>query len=209
VLGLVVVLVRWPGVTEGFSAGYRWVANHVLLDHVTFGAIGRARFRAPTSAEFGTGRNVETDAVMVLRLEGFPAEQTVSMSVRRDAYLPLAIFIVTVLPSPLSWRRKARCLAIGTPVMFLLVLGCLWLATFWIFTREVPVLFNFPARDKAALDFFAHALLMPPDNRFLVPLVLAIGLCLWQSRRPEVAAARVSIPLGRQDEKMAGSSPLS
>ena len=102
------------------------------------------------------------------------------VSLRRDSYLPLLLFVALVIAVPLEARRKLRCLAIGVPAMLLLTFAALWLLVAWQFAFGVRGVYELGATARFVLDLAFRTLLVPPGNRFIAPVLLAAGLIYWQ-----------------------------
>ena len=121
-----------------------------------------------------------TDTSVVLTADGQPGRALLGISLRRDAYLPLLIVLAVVLAAPIPWRRKLRCAGWG----LLIELGVTWVALVLLvgsaLAAGLPGLYGPTA--TALWDLAARTLLMPPGNRFVIPLGIGIGLALANSR---------------------------
>ena len=184
---LLVLALPWPGLREGFARAYSGSLDLVLLDHITFGKGGHARLRAASVEERKIEAHVATDAVLVLRVEGHTGTLDVGMSLRRDAYLPIVMIIALIAAAPLPWRRRGHALAIGVPVTVGLTIACQWLGALWMFCNRLPSVVPLGALAHAIVDGSFDLLLLPPANRFVVPLLVGLGLVWWQARRSVIS----------------------
>jgi hypothetical protein len=188
---LALIAIPWPGLARGFSAGYAALVNQALFAHLAFGQGGHARLRPAEADELRGPQNVTPDSVIALQVDGYTGDLTFGMSLRRDAYLPIGILLATVLTAPLPWRRRLRGAAGGGAVMLLLTGACQWFGVLWLFASHLAAVMALGARSQALIDGLYQSLLLPPANRFLVPLFLGIALVWRQLGR---SAAAVSGP---------------
>jgi hypothetical protein len=175
VVGFCLLALPWRSVATGFAAGYAAAADAVLFDHLTFGRGGHARLRPLRAGEADAAANVTPDAVIVLRVDGYSGEVPWTMSLRRDAYLPIAVLFAVVAAAPVPWRRRLRALAIGLPAIVVLTLGCQWFGILWLFGFNLRAVVDWSARQTELTDGLYQILLLPPANRFVVPLLMGIG----------------------------------
>lgn len=167
----------WPSarVAHGFAVAYSGLAN-VILASITFGNGGRARLVAAETNVSRVGDAVAADTQIALTVDGRTNSARLGISLRRDAYLPLLILLATVLAGPLAWRRKLQVGAIGLGIELLITLGAVVLLVGSALALGVPGLY--PPRSAALWDLASRTLLLPPGNRFIVPLGIGVALSL-------------------------------
>jgi hypothetical protein len=205
-LGLL-VLGAWPStsVELAFSAAYCRCAN-LVLDQVTFGGRGHAHLNALSSIDRRATDNVTADAVLALSVDHYRGSLPLGISLRRDVYLPLLIVLALIAAVPLPVRQRLTCLPIAAGVTMVAGIAANALVAAWTFSVELKGIYA-PGSTATALRSFAYsALLLPPGNRFVAPLVLGLGLVAWVSgvrRLGRRAAARDVAPAADDDERRA------
>jgi hypothetical protein len=208
------VLGGWPrpDLRAAFSRGYAAAAD-LVLDQLSFGQGGRATL-VPEKGEARTGAAVEQDARLVLSVSGYEGEVPFGLSLRRDAFLPCLIVIAALIGAPLPARRKLLCLGAGTAAVLALSLACVYLTAAWLFSGQLTRVYQPSAAWAWVLDVMAGALLLPPSNRFALPLVLAAVLVFVlrgpsvpraRSPRPQPAPAQSGSPLREEGETLPAS----
>jgi hypothetical protein len=208
------VLGGWPrpGLRAAFSRGYAPAAN-LVLHNLSFGEGGRATL-VPETGEARAGAAVEQDARLALSVAGYDGELPFGLSLRRDAFLPCLIVIAALIGAPLPARRKLLCLGVGTATVLALSLVCVYLTAAWLFSSQLTRVYQPSAAWAWALDVIAGALLLPPSNRFALPLVLAAVLVFAlrgpsgpkaRSPRPQPAPAGSESPLREEGETLPAS----
>jgi hypothetical protein len=136
------------------------------------------------------GGAIVEDARLVLSVDGFEGELPFGLSTRRDAYLPALLLLGAVAGAPLGARRKLVCVGAGIATVWVLSLVCVHLTAVWIFATRLEGVYAADSAWRGVLDVVAGALLLPPSNRFALPLVLALGLVIWFGRpQPSAGAA--------------------
>lgn len=199
----VLLLLGWPrpGLRAAFAGAYATVANG-LLTRLSFGEGGTAKLVSEAGGPV-VGAAVEQDARLLLGVTGYEGEVPFGLSLRRDAYLPCLILIGALIGAPLPLRRKLICLGAGTATVLALSLGCVYLTTAWLFSTQLTRVYQPSAAWAWILDVMAGALLLPPSNRFALPLLMAAGLVYFlrgpsaprgQSLPPPPAPARSESP---------------
>jgi hypothetical protein len=188
----------WPGSAQGFARGYGALANAIVFAPAHFGPLGRARLAPLTDDVAGESsaagsQGVVPDAVLALRVEGHTGELRFGVSLRRDAHLVLAVLFAVILAAPLGWRRRARALAVGVPVVLLLTLACQWLGAACLFASRLGTIYPLGPTMQALLDTSHEALLLPPANRFVVPLIVGLASCCWQRGHADDRAASPTV----------------
>jgi hypothetical protein len=181
-------------VRNAFSAAYAAAANPVLT-RLSFGRGGHAALVAG-GGPGDPGRAVEDDARLVLTVAGFEGELPFGLSLRRDAFLPAVVLVAALAGAPLAARRKALCLALGVGAVLVLSLICVCLTAAWIFASRLQGVYDPTSVGRSVLDLLAGTLLLPPGNRFAVPLALGAALVFWSTtpsrriRQPPAAPGR-------------------
>jgi hypothetical protein len=178
-LALAIGMLPWPRLGEGWSRAFVALANGIVLGHAEFGAGGQAQLRLARPEQRGKGENVSTDAVLVLSVKGYQGNIELGMSSRRDGYLPLLVLIAVVVSAPLPWKRRSGNLAAGVPVIVGLSLVCLWLGIAAVFAGRVRGVYAPDSWSRATIVLAEQVLLLPPANRFVVPLCLGLLLSFW------------------------------
>ncbi len=101
----VLLVIRWPGVREG----YRWFfAETTEIVYGKFGASGVVSCKPAV----GQGE-ADLDVMLGKRIKGRIGEAPVAIDTGRTGYVPNAVLITLVLASPISWKRKWRALLLG------------------------------------------------------------------------------------------------
>jgi hypothetical protein len=171
-----------PGAARAFSVIYCPIAN-LVLGHQTFGRGGHARLLPLDDVVRRDGDNVTADTALSLTVAGFTGDLRLGVSLRRDAYLPLLILVALIAASPLPAARRLAALAIGIPIMTALNLAALDLLVVSTFALRLKAIYDAGAVARGLLDFAGGALLTPPGNRFIAPLVLGAAIIAWQCTR--------------------------
>ncbi|TPV94164.1 MAG: hypothetical protein B7733_16710 [Myxococcales bacterium FL481] len=183
---LLFAAVAWPRPSwrVAFSEAFCRVAN-VMTRGVEIGNGGRFEFQAAsdTSVARSVGENVTSDARLVLTAAHVKGQMVLGINTRRDAFLPLAIFVALIVASPLTaWRKVATVLAGGLALHVSAVVGYVALAR-WTFAGLPQPIYRPDAWVRQALDIVFHVVLLPPANRFVVPVLVAALLVWPQIRR--------------------------
>lgn len=178
-----------PGVVLGFSRIYCPLAN-VVLSNLTFGERGHARMVPLSRIERRDGDNVTADARVSLTVDGFEGELPLGVSLRRDVYLPLLLALLVIALSALSLRRRLACGAIAAVTVLGAGVAANALVAAWTFATQLRGLYPPGTAHRRFLELAYSALLSPPGNRFIAPLLLGVGLVLWQGARSQQASHR-------------------
>jgi hypothetical protein len=188
-----------PSVALAFSRIYCPLAN-VVLSNLTFGERGHARTIPLSRIERREGDNVTADALVSLTVDGFKGDLPLGVSLRRDVYLPLLLALLVIALSGLSLRRRLVCAAIAVPVVLGAGVAANGLVAAWTFATQLRGLYPPGTAHRRFLELAYSALLSPPGNRFIAPILLGAGLVLWHRLRarplpaPDLPPARVSDP---------------
>jgi hypothetical protein len=126
---------------------------------------------------------ISADTRLSIRVEDIPSEAEFGLTLRRDSYLPLLIFLAAILATPTRLRTRLSCLAIGVPIIALVAIASVYALVAYVLLHELPQLFSDLAAWRGVLDFVFERWLSPPANRVIAPLLLAAGLLLARSRR--------------------------
>jgi hypothetical protein len=181
----------WPGVARAFSALYCPFGN-LIVGHQTFGYGGHARLAPLDRIARQASDNVTADASIALTVDGFQGDMRLGVSLRRDAYLPLLIAIALIAAAPLALGRQLRSLAIAVPLLLLWTAAVFQLLVIWTFATQLRGIYTSSPLQQRLVDLAYGALLAPPGNRFIAPIVLAIGTIAWQARRSDKSCAPVT-----------------
>jgi hypothetical protein len=181
----ILLLAGWPWgfVRVGFSQSFSALANPVFRQVRFDRGILLQLLPLPPGAVRQPGDNVEADTHIVLRVPGTQAGGArMGMSLRRDAYLPLLLFVALTLVLPLRGRDKARCLAAGVPAVLVVAMASIAIAiTFMLSTREGSMI---PGWQREVSTFLFDCWLTPPGNRVIAPVIFALALAAYAARRP-------------------------
>lgn len=183
--GSVVFLVcaaPWPGLRPVWSAAYSTVAN-VAFDQITFGRGGHARLRPAVGAELDVKEAVATDTIVKVTVTGHTGELLFGVSARRDAQLPLALLVAVLMAVPLPATRRIGSLLAGTFVCVCASVGLLYVGVASFFAERLATVWAPSPFASQVLQLANSILLLPPANRFVLPLVLGVVL-VWFARRP-------------------------
>jgi hypothetical protein len=176
---IALTLAGWPSteLRSFVSASLCRVVNPMLAE-LQFGSGGHAHLTtAAVTGVRGPGDAVSADAALNLTVQHHPQQLTVGISLRRDFYLPLAIFMVAVAVAPVPRRRRCVALLLGLPVAFYVCFAGLFVTISWLFAHHAPTVMPLSPRALTWLDTIVSMLLMPSTPRFFVPLAIA-GLTL-------------------------------
>lgn len=172
-LVVVALALPWRGIGSGFNRALSALCN-VALSGAAFAGGIRAELAPLEPGETAqAGSNVMEDTRLVLRA---PAGRHASLglSLRRDAYLPLAIFLGAVAALPLAVREKVACLALGAPVVILIAVASIWLLVAQV-TSHLPGAAS-GQFERAVSAFMFERWLTPPGNRVIAPVLFAAAL---------------------------------
>lgn len=186
----------WPSDTVrfGFSTFVSAVSN-ATLGYMRFDSGARVMLAPlPKGVKRGANDNVEADTSVSLHWPGAPPRVGYTMSSRRDAYLPLVIFVAVILAMPLGLRRKLVCLAVGVPVTLAVALSSVAIVVTYLFSQSPGNVI--PKWQGAAAEFLFERWLSPPGNRVIAPLLfgLALGLAAKHFRMPRGARSAEENP---------------
>jgi hypothetical protein len=166
----------WPwSVREiAFSRALSAIGN--LCFHAVPIASGTELVLVPLLAtpERSATENVDADTQLVLRLAG--REARLGISLRRDAYLPLSIFVAAILVLPLERRRKLASLGLGVPLVIGVAIASV--ANLALFVSSQAPGFAVPQWQARLAEFVFDCWLTPPGNRVIAPLFLTLGFAL-------------------------------
>jgi len=178
VVVMVLLALPWPSLRQGFAAAYCSLAN-VTFGELTFGSGGRLHMLALDSA-LGpkTADDFNYDSVLQLSAVGRDS-LPFGMSLRKDLFLPLCVFLAVTFAAPTSYRQKLLACALGIPSLTLLWLGLIGITAVWGFS-SMPGLLSLSQSSLTLIDTLVAVLLVPPGNRFVVPLLLSVWIAVRQ-----------------------------
>jgi hypothetical protein len=182
---VVVILgfVLWPLLSDAYTSSFQASAN-ALLGGMRFGKGGHALFLPASNQQAAsTGRDASWEAPVELSIEGVEKKHVVSVNPRRLAYLPWFCFAALVAATPLRASAKAKCLLVGSALLGLIALVSVWVIIAWIFARVPGLVYDLESWERTLLDLSYEAFVTPMGNKFVLPLILAVGLVLWQMAR--------------------------
>jgi len=175
------------------AASWPWSAREIAFSRA-LSAIGNLCFEvvpvAPgteielvpllAARERSATENVDSDTQLVLRLAG--GEARLGISLRRDAYLPLSIFVAALLVLPLERRRKLASLGLGVPLVLGVAIASV--ASLAVFVSSQAPGSSVPSWQARLAEFIFDCWLTPPGNRVIAPLLLALGFALGGGQVP-------------------------
>lgn len=180
-------------VRRAFASTYS-AAMNVLLGSVTFGKAGHAHFGAGDTDPDGRKLEgeVSIDTVLVLTAGGVSGTAVHGLNARRDAYLPLVMLLAAVAATPLTLRTKARVLLLGFLCEGVVITASMWLFLVWDFAVGLGMsqLSDLSSPWRNVVDLAFRTLLLPPGNRFIIPLLIAAALS-WRPLR-DASASRAA-----------------
>ena len=177
-----------PGVMLGFSRIYCPLAN-VVLSRLTFGERGHVRMVPLSQIQRRDRDNVTADALVSLTVDGFQGELPLGVSLRRDVYLPLLLALLVIALTGLSLPRRLVRAVIAASVVLGAGVAANGLVAAWTFATQLRGVYPPGAAHRRFLELAYSALLSPPGNRFIAPILLGGGLVLWQRLRALPAPA--------------------
>ncbi len=203
-VGIVVLgFLLWPLLSGPYTSAFQASANAVV-GSLTFGKGGHALFLPmPEQERADTGRDASWDAPVELSIEGIEKKHVVSVNPRRLAYVPWLCFAALVVAAPLRRPGKASCLAIGSAILAPIAFVSLWIIVAWLFARVPGLVYDLDGWQKTLLNLSYEAFVTPLGNKFVLPVLLAAGLVLWQLAResgraePSEARNRANQTVGR------------
>lgn len=159
----------WPGLPEGYSAAYRYVANAVFDP---FGDRGRVSF------EPAAHPNRTADTVISTKLRGSPYIGDAGHSPRITGYLPTVEFIALALATPVTWRRRMIGMGIGVALIHAFIAVRVWIALlYWFSTPDTPWrLYELSGGSRRMLTLLQESVNVAPVVTFAFPAVVWLAL---------------------------------
>jgi len=211
IFGAVLIVGAWPNawLRSAFSENFSDLSNAALARVRLGGTVAMSLSsleepEAEARTQDGTAENVEADTQVVFKSTSGGHEARLGLSMRRDAYLPLLIFVGLILGSPLTPWRKSACLAVGMPVVLAVGIASVWALGVYLMS-QMPGL-DFPTWQRDLTELLFERWLAPPGNRVIAPLLLALGLGLYCIGRPRRTFAARVVP-SRPREVCLGADP--
>jgi hypothetical protein len=183
VLGVAGGLAIWPAVQLPFAAFFCGTAN-VALAGTTFGGGGHSRLHPEEKTVQRPGDNMSSDARVVLSVDGFEGELGMGLSLLREVYMPLVVFVAAIGAAPLSSATKACALLLGAAAALVLSLAALWLQILWTFSRQMTGVYQLGRIGRSVVDMAYRTFLVPPGIRIAGALGMAAAVVFWQFHRP-------------------------
>lgn len=109
----------------------------------------------------------------------------VVLNLRRSSYIPLLGFVAVVVAAPLAVRRRLRVIALGVPLLLVYSFLCTWGTAHWLLLRIPGIAREASTPFCTFIDLVYRALIVPESNRYIVPLLCAALLIVWQGALPE------------------------
>ncbi len=201
---LLVGFLIWPWVSGTCSALLRALCT-LALEPLEFGRGGHVAFSAASGAA-GLERAASWDVRMVLGIQGVAKTHAVALNARRLFYLPLLTLLASVLALPLPGAARGRALLVGLPILITLALSTVWLTAVFLFARVPELVYSLSPLESALLRVGYEGFATPLTTKFMLPLLLAYGLFVWQSRRAS-SEATVRAPSALLAQRAVRSKP--
>ena len=161
-VAFVLLMVPWPGLQEGYGAGFRAVGNALF---VRFGSAGAVRFRPISTAD------PDRDMELVLQNRQNGAEYIFTGSTRLQGYKPTAFVLALTLATPIPWRRRWRALLWGFLLVNLYVALRVVVFLLAAFSGDNSLaLFTFGPVVKSALDYIHWVVVISFAGWLILPL---------------------------------------
>jgi hypothetical protein len=151
---------------------------------MTFGHGGHARLSPRDELVRGAGDAVTADATLSLSVDGFEGDVALGVSLRRDACLPLLVVSAAALAAPGAPRRRGQRLVVGFAVVLAYTIAALCLVVLWTFVVRMRDVYAVSDLSRATVDLAHRMVLVPPANRFIVPLAVGVALGFWGRSAP-------------------------
>lgn len=198
----------WPLLHPGFTGGFQSLAS-VVLGSLEFGDGGHAEFlRTKRERRQGTDQDASWDASVRLSIDGVPKAHVIAINPRRLAYLPLLFFVAFLGALQLPARRTAEFLLTGAPILLSVALISVWIMFAWLFARVPGLVYDLTPWQSSLLHLSYEGFVTPIANKFILPLLLALGLVSLQARRARGAVAQESA-VAPQPARGAATAPRS
>lgn len=181
----------WDGVRSAYTRGLSRIGNPILAG---FPVAGRVQVQLSPITKLGPRRpdqSVQEDTQIVLQVPGSPGEAHIGISLRRDAYLPLLIFVAAIFAVPLRASSRAVCLAVGSALVTLVALGSVWVLIVYLASQHPGAV---PGWQGELAHVVFDCWLTPPGNRVIAPLLLA-GALVFALRGKRGLAAPPQSPI--------------
>lgn len=170
ILFYALLMIPWPGVTQGYGYLYRTCGNIVFR---TFGSTGRVHF-TPISP-VPTGKDAK-DTIATLentKLRG--ARGTMEMNSRLMGYLPTAFAVALIVSTPVPWPRRGWSLLWGVLLMSGFAGLELALRLLDGFSdKNVLAVFSLGPAAKGMLVILLKVLAMSPVTAYIAPVFVWI-----------------------------------
>ena len=160
---LVILMAPWPGLREGYAAGFRGGVNFV------FGTFGQGRVRLkPLSIP-----SPEHDTEILLENRVNRGMRTIACSSQLQGYHPTAFMIALVVASPIPWRRRWRVLVWGLVLINAYVGLRVLVFLLWEFSGEGgPAFIELGAVGRRLLEYLYWVFVQSFAGCFIVPVPL-------------------------------------
>lgn len=158
--------VPWPGVSEGYSAFYRYTGN-VFVE--SLGSEVTIWFRPPVY-----DKGPDKDLEFAIRAKGETAVRNTPINTRLTGYLPTVEVIALILATPIPWRRRGWAVLWG-------FIGANVFVAFRLATTLVYMLCHQPPYIDGVTQFWSDATyrvfeiaMRSPTISFMVPIFVWI-----------------------------------
>jgi hypothetical protein len=191
----------WPGVQRGFGSALCAIANSTLQQFTLRGYVDIHLTPAIPPPPRGAQDQVETDTYLNIAVRGHAAPMRFGLSLRRDAYLPLVLFVALMSAAPLAPAKRWFGLLLGSAITVVVAALSIWVLVLLLLATELPRLYAPPAWWKSILNGLFGLWLTPPSNRVIAPLALAAAwVALHYPRRADPCNADPYAGTGRPSQ---------
>jgi hypothetical protein len=147
---------------------------------------GRARVSPLPEVSRRIDDHVDADALLVLSVDGFQGTLPFGLSLRRDVYLPWLMLAALLVVAPISTMVRMAAPVIAGLIVWASNVGACALLAMWTFATRLRGVYTLSPAAFRGADFLYGALLAPPGNRFIGPLVLGLLIVFLDRRaRPD------------------------
>jgi hypothetical protein len=179
----IVTVGAWPSkrVARTWSTAMSAVTNPFL--HAPWLAENAHAELSPVldDAERAATDSIAADTRLRVQVNGVASAAEYGLTLRRDSYLPLLIFVALIIAAPVSALTKLACIVVGAPTIVLMAIGSVHVLVTYVLAHELPTMFADLVERRALLDFVVERWLSPPANRAIAPVLLAAGMVVGRT----------------------------
>lgn len=172
--------VAWAPLGPPFGDVFRTAVN-LVLRNTTFGRGGHAEVQpGSASQDEPAGESWDTALILTIDSDGEPYEpKQLIINSRRIAYVPLLLSAAVLLTAPLTCRRKLMGAAMVLPGVAIAAILYVWAFAFCAFALIPGLVYDLRPVAASVVNLLFIAVLTPPGNRIVGPLVFATAVAAW------------------------------